>query len=153
MALFSGVITDKLGRRKTTLIFDILASSVQTLIYAVAQNFWYFLAAAVIGSFIRITQNSWTCLMIEDAEPDELMDIFAWIQIICLFSGYFVPLAGLMIKAYELVPAMRILLMAASISYTLKASLTYRMTTETRQGVIRMQATQKTSLFARFQRI
>ena len=150
MALFSGVITDKLGRRKTTLIFDILASSVQTLIYAVAQDFWYFLAAAVIGSFIRITQNSWTCLMVEDAEPDELMDIFAWIQIICLFSGYFVPLAGLMIKAYELVPAMRILLMAASISYTLKAVLTYRMTTETRQGMIRMQATQKTSLFAGF---
>ncbi len=150
MALFSGVITDKLGRRKTTLIFDILASSVQTLIYAVALNFWYFLAAAVIGSFIRITQNSWTCLMIEDAEPDELMDIFAWIQIICLFSGYFVPLAGLMIKAYDLIPAMRILLMAASISYTLKAILTYRMTKETRQGVIRMQATQKTSLFADF---
>ncbi|MBI9048892.1 MAG: MFS transporter [Anaerolineaceae bacterium] len=148
MALFSGVITDKLGRRKTTLIFDILASSVQTLIFAIAQNFWYFLAAAMIGSFIRITQNSWTCLMIEDAEPDELIDIFSWIQIACLFSGYFVPLAGLMIKAFDLVPALRILLLVASISYTVKAILTYRMTTETRQGVVRMQATKGISIFS-----
>jgi MFS family permease len=150
MAIFSGVITDKLGRRKTTLIFDILASGVHTLIIAVAHNFWFFLAAALFGSFIRITQNSWTCLMIEDAEPDELIDIFSWIQIICLFSAYFVPLAGLMIRAMGLVPAMRILFLIASISYTIKAILTYRMTTETRQGVIRMQATRKSDIFSEF---
>ena len=50
MALLSGVITDKLGRRLTTLIFDILSWSVPALISAIAQNFWYFLIAGVINS-------------------------------------------------------------------------------------------------------
>jgi MFS family permease len=148
VAIFSGVITDKMGRRKASLIFDILASSIVTVFYAIAQNYWYFLAAAIIGSTIRITQNSWTCLMVEDTEPDELIDVFSWIQIFCLLSGYFVPLAGLMIKNLDLVPAMRILLSIASVSYTIKAVLTYLLTTETRQGMIRMEATKNVSIFS-----
>jgi MFS family permease len=50
MALLSGVVTDKLGRRLTTLIFDIASWSIPALISALAQNYWYFLAAAVINS-------------------------------------------------------------------------------------------------------
>lgn len=57
LALLSGVVTDKLGRRRTTLIFDILAWSVPALISAIAQNFWYFLVAVIINSIWRITNN------------------------------------------------------------------------------------------------
>ena len=67
LALFSGVITDKLGRRLTTLIFDIVSWSIPALISAVAQNFWYFLIAGIINSVWRITHNSWSCLLVEDA--------------------------------------------------------------------------------------
>src|SRR5512143_1667947 len=45
LALLSGAVTDKLGRRRTSLIFEFLAWSIPALISAVAQNFWYFLAA------------------------------------------------------------------------------------------------------------
>ncbi len=38
LALLSGVITDKLGRRRTTLIFDTLSWGVPALISALAQN-------------------------------------------------------------------------------------------------------------------
>ena len=148
VAIFSGVITDKMGRRKATLIFDILASSIVTVFYAIAQNYWYFLIASIIGSTIRITQNSWTCLMVEDTDPEELIDVFSWIQIFSLLSGYFVPIAGLMIKSLDLVPAMRIILSIASVSYTIKAILTYMMTAETKQGMIRMEATKDVSLLS-----
>src|SRR6185369_11671286 len=97
LALLSGVITDKLGRRRTTLIFDILAWSVPALISAIAQNFWYFLVAAVINSVWRITYNSWNCLLIEDAEPKQLADIYSWIYIANLVVGFVAPLAGLLI--------------------------------------------------------
>ena len=76
LALLSGVITDKLGRRRTTLIFDILSWSIPSLILAVAQNFWYFLAAGIINSVWRITLNSWSCLLVEDAEESQLVDIY-----------------------------------------------------------------------------
>jgi len=57
LALSSGVLTDKLGRRLTTLVFDIVAWTVPSLISALAQNFWYFLAAGVVNSAWRITAN------------------------------------------------------------------------------------------------
>jgi MFS family permease len=148
MAIFGGVITDKLGRRKTTLIFDLLAWSIPALIFSMAQNFWHFFAAAAIGGFIRVTANAWTCLMVEDAEEDELLDIFAWIQIMCLLSAYFVPLAGLLVKRFDLIPAVRMMYVFAAIAFTVKAFLTYRLTTETKQGLVRMEQTRGVSIFS-----
>src|SRR5688500_9049219 len=76
LAMLSGVVTDKLGRRLTTLIFDILSWSVPALISAVAQNFWYFLAAGIINSVWRITHTSWSCLLVEDADESQSVDIY-----------------------------------------------------------------------------
>ena len=55
MAFVGGALTDKMGRRRTTLVFDILSWTVPALISAAAQNFWYFLAAGIVNSFWRIT--------------------------------------------------------------------------------------------------
>ena len=93
-ALLSGAITDKLGRRRTTLIFDIISWSIPTLIWAVAQNFTYFLVAALVNAVWRVTMNSWTCLLVEDTEPDQLVDIYSWIYIAGLLAAFVTPLAG-----------------------------------------------------------
>jgi MFS family permease len=151
LALFSGVITDKLGRRRTTLIFDILAWSVPALISAIAQNFWYFLAAAIINSVWQITHNSWTCLLVEDAEQDQLVDIYTWIHIANQLVGFAAPLAGLLIGVFTLVPTVRGLYIFAAIMFTLKAVITYLMTQETGQGKVRMHETRHQSLLSVFQ--
>jgi len=148
LALLSGVITDKLGRRLTTLIFDLLSWSVPALISAIAQNYWYFLGAAVINSAWRVTHNSWTCLMVEDTDPDQLVDIYSWVYIAGLLVAFFAPLAGLLIKTYTLVPTMRGLYLFASVMFTVKCITTYRLTRETEQGKIRMHATRQQSVFS-----
>ena len=140
-AIFSGTITDRLGRRLTTLIFDILAWSVPALISAIAQNFWYFLWAAIINSVWRITHTSWSCLLVEDAEPDQLVDIYSWIYIANLIVGFVSPLAGFLISAFTLVPTVRGLYIFAAVMFTVKAVATYLMTEETAQGKIRMHET------------
>ncbi len=150
LALLSGVVTDKLGRRRTTLIFDILAWSVPALISAIAQNFWYFVAAGIINSVWQITHNSWTCLLVEDAEPDQLVDIYTWIHIANQFVGFFAPLAGLLIGIFNLVPTVRGLYVFAAIMFTVKAVVTYLMTEETGQGKIRMHETRHQSLIGVF---
>ncbi len=147
LALLSGVVTDKLGRRLTTLIFDILSWSVPALISAFAQNFWYFLAAGIINSVWRITHNSWTCLMVEDADENQLVDIYTWIYIANLLVGFVAPLAGILIGAFSLVPTMRGLYIFAAIMFTLKAVVTYQMTQETQQGVVRLHETRHQSVF------
>jgi MFS family permease len=146
MALLGGAITDKLGRRRTTLIFDILSWSIPALISALAQNFWYFLAASIINSLWRITHNSWTCLLVEDAEPDQLADIYTWIYISNLVVGFIAPLAGVFISTFSLVPTMRGLYLFAAFMFTLKAVVTYLLTEETAQGQVRLDETRDQSL-------
>jgi MFS family permease len=146
LALISGVITDKLGRRKTTLFFDIFAWAIPALISALAQNFWYFLISAIFNSVWRITQNSWTCLLVEDADPSEIVDIYTWIYIANQIVGFAAPLAGILISTYSLIPTVRGLYYFAAVMFTLKAVVTYLMTDETRQGKIRMQETHHESM-------
>ncbi|HOV39846.1 MAG TPA: MFS transporter [Spirochaetales bacterium] len=77
-SLVGGYITDKLGRKRTSLIFDLLSWSIPCLIWMVAQNYYYFLVAAILNGMVRIVQNSWNCLMIEDAPPEQRVHIYTW---------------------------------------------------------------------------
>lgn len=147
-ALISGVITDKVGRRLTTLIFDIISWSVPAAISAIAQNFWFFLIAAMLNSVWRITLNAWTCLLVEDAEQEKLVDMYTWIHISNQFVGFVAPLTGIIIGTFALVPTMRGLYAFAAVMFTLKAFITYAMTHETVQGKIRMRETRHQSSFA-----
>ena len=147
LALLGGAVTDKLGRRRTTLIFDILSWTIPALLSAVAQNFWYFLAAGIINSVWRITANSWTCLLVEDAEPSQLVDIYTWIYIANLLVGFVAPLAGVLISTFSLVPTIRGLYVFAAFMFTLKAVITYCMTEETAQGKVRLHETRDQSMF------
>ena len=147
-ALFSGVITDKLGRRRTTLFFDIISWSIPSLISAIAQNFWFFLIAGMINSLWRIVHNSWYCLLVEDTDPDELVEIYSWLYIAGLLVAFFAPLAGLLIKQFSLIPTIRGLYFFAAFMFTVKAFATYFLTQETRQGKVRLKETQGQSIFA-----
>jgi len=147
-ALLGGAITDKLGRRKTTLIFDLIAWSIPTLIWAVAQDFRYFVVAAIINGTWRITLTSWNCLMVEDADPETLVDMYSWVYISGQLSAFFAPIAGLLIGAFTLIPTMRGLFLFAFVMMTLKFVVLYVYSTETKQGVVRMKETQSQSLFS-----
>ncbi len=147
-ALLSGAITDKYGRRMITLISDLLSWSIPCLIWAVAQDIRYFIVAAAFNAMWRISMNSWTCLLVEDAESDQLVHIWTWIHIAGLLAAFFAPLAGLLIGAIDLVPAVRILYFFAFILMTAKAWILYRYSTETRQGYIRMEETRDKPLLS-----
>jgi MFS family permease len=149
-AMLSGVITDKMGRKRATLIFDILAWSVPTLIWAVAQNFTYFVVAAIVNSLWRVTMNSWTCLMVEDTDPKLLVDIYSWVYISGLLSAFFAPLAGLLIQSFTLIPTMRGLFILAFLMMTAKFLILNAYVKETDQGVVRMKETHNQSLFLLF---
>lgn len=138
-ALLGGIITDRLGRRLTTFIFDILSWSVPVLIWMFADSLWMFVAAAIANSFWQITNNSWTCLLVEDAPQDKLVDIFTWATIAGLLSIFFAPIAALLIERYGLVPAMRAILAFTFISMTTKFVILFFYTKETVAGARRKQ--------------
>jgi len=147
-ALLSGAITDKLGRKRTTFLFDFLSWSIPTLIWAIAQNFTYFLVAAVINSLWRVTHNSWSCLLVEDTDQEILVDIYSWIYIAGLLAAFFAPLASLLINRFSLVPTVRGLYLFAFVMMTAKFLIMNGMVTETRHGLIRMEQTKNHSLIS-----
>ncbi len=147
-ALISGAITDKYGRRLTTLISDLLSWSIPCLIWAVAQDIRYFIVAAIFNAIWRISMNSWTCLLVEDAEEDQLVHIWTWIHIAGLMAAFFAPLAGVLIGVIDLIPAIRLLYLFSFIMMTVKGFILYRYSTETERGYIRMEETRDKPLLS-----
>ena len=140
-----GIFTDKLGRRLTTLIFDVISWSIPTLIWAFAKNFWWFLAAVVFNSMWQITNNSWNCLLVEDSEESKLVNIYTWVHISGLVSVFFAPLSSLFVERYTMVPTVRVLFLITFVSMTLKFIILFFYTTETEMGLKRMAETRSIS--------
>jgi MFS family permease len=146
-ALMSGPITDKLGRKRTTLIFDIISWSIPCLIWAVAQNFAYFLLGAIVNSVWRVTANSWQCLLVEDTDERLLVDVYSWVYIAGLLAAFVTPLTGLLIDKYSLIPTIRGLYLLSFVMMTAKFIILNAMVTETQQGLVRMRETRHQPLF------
>ena len=103
----SGHATDRLGRRRALITFDLISWSVGTLIWTVSQNFWFFLAAAAVNSLQRIPNTAWYCILVEDTEPRDRPAVFTALQWIGVASGLFAPVGGLLIHQLAFVPAVR----------------------------------------------
>jgi MFS transporter, DHA1 family, tetracycline resistance protein len=138
LSLVSGSITDRMGRRRTLLVFDMLSWGVGMLLWAFARSFIWFLAAAAVNSLVHIAQNSWTCLLAEDTPPAQRMHVFAWIYLVSLVSGLAAPVAGLFVERFGLVPAMRGLYMAGLIIMVGMFFVRNAMLVETRIGLAKM---------------
>jgi MFS family permease len=145
--LMSGAITDKLGRKRTTLIFDALSWSVPTLIWAIARNPTYFFVAAIVNAVWRVTHNSWNCILVEDTDPKLLVDIYSWIYIAGLLAAFVSPLTGVLMARFGLVATMRGLYLLAFVMMTAKFLVMNTMVTETQQGIARMKETAHQGLF------
>ena len=79
---FGGILTDKLGRKFTTMMGDFFGWSVACLIWSISNKLLaFFLIAMLFNCFEQINQTAWYCLLIEDAEPKDLLGIYTWVNI------------------------------------------------------------------------
>ena len=140
-AFLSGAIVDKLGRRKSTAIFDFLSWSVPCLIWAFSQGFWFFVVAALLNGMMKIPTVSWDCLLVEDAPKDKITHIYSWVLISGNLSALFAPISSVLVAKLTMAPALRILYINAFIIMTSKILILYMFSTETQVGKIRREAT------------
>ncbi len=143
LSLGSGWITDRLGRKRTTLVFDLASWSIPTLLWAFARDVRWFLAAAVVNSLTRIVATSWSCLMIEDTPPEQRVHVFTWISVAGILAGFISPLAGLFVKGFGLVPAMRGLYLFAFASMTCTFVVRNSLLRETAIGLAKMRESRR----------
>lgn len=140
-ALLGGIVTDRMGRRMATFVFDTFSWSLALIIWAFAQDYRWFLVAAIINAFNQVPNNSWVCLLVEDAEPNKLLHMHTWVNLSGQMAVFFAPLSGLLVGRLGVVPAMRILLLFAFISLTAKFIILFLVGTETSVGRRRMKET------------
>lgn len=145
-ALFGGIVTDKLGRRRTTFLFDIISWSIPSIIWMFAQNFWWFFAAVVFNSMWQVTDNAWTCLLVEDCEPKKLVDVYTWVSVSGLLAVFFTPLSSLLVKNFSVISAMRVLYFITFVMMTTKFVLLFCFCTETARGKERLRETHGVSM-------
>ena len=137
-SLFTGIAADKLGRRNCVFYFDILTVFLPYVIYAVAQNFTYFLIASFLRGLSLFTSSACSLLMTEDARPGELVNYYNWVTISGLMAVFFTPIAGLLVWKLSLVPAIRIVYVFAAVCSIVKSFLLFFLGAETAQGKRRM---------------
>jgi len=146
-AVFSGAVTDKLGRKLTTFIFDTASWSIPCLLWAFSQNFWWFVIGAAFNGLMQIPHTSWMCLLVEDAEEKALVKIFSLLHVIGQSAVIFAPLAAIMVNQMSVVPALRILYFFSFLSMTTKFIILYKYGNETRVGRTRMTETKNMSIW------
>ena len=144
----SGVLTDKLGRRLCTAIFDVLAWVVPCALWAAARSYWYFFLAAVFNGFWRVTNNSWSLLLTEDADPDKLIHLYTISNIAGMIAGFVAPLTGIFVERFTVISTMRVIYVFFGVSMAVKCWLLYAISRETSVGVRRREETKGKSLFS-----
>ncbi len=146
--LLSGAIVDKYGRRRTMLVFGLLSWLIPCMLWAGARGYWYFIFAAVLNGMWRVTGNSFSCMIIEDGDSRQLINIYTILNLFGLLAGFISPVVGLCIGRFTLVPTMRVIYLAALILMTIKFVLQYRMAQESEIGLRRREECRGHSLFS-----
>ncbi len=147
-AFLGGALTDKFGRRATTIVADLLSWSIPCFVWAFAQNFWWFFIASVFNSIWQVSNISWSGLLVEDSRAEDLVYAYSWINIASVLSVFISPLSFLLMEHFDTVFVVRCLYTFSGISMTIKFLILYFKGNETAQGKIRMAETKNTSIFS-----
>ena len=131
IGLFAGWVTDRLGRRLATFYGDILNWAVSCLLWALASNWWWFLAGAISNSFVRLVGVSWNCLLTEDTAPNNRLTIFWWMNVANTTAIFFTPLMTPFINRWGLADTMRVVLLVTVVLYMGIYVLRQRVTRDT----------------------
>lgn len=133
-SLVGGVITDHLGRKRTTLIFDLLSWPVALAIYAFSNTFWLFALAIILNSLGKITSVSWSLMVIEDSDNDERIAAFNILNIINLAAGIVTPIGGIIVSAIGVASAEICFLIFMTISMFIMILIRNHFYVETKTG-------------------
>ncbi|NPV80641.1 MAG: MFS transporter [Firmicutes bacterium] len=134
VAPFGGYVADRFGRKRTLIVFDIFSWVLPTILWMLARNVWFFVAAAILNGINIIIWPSWSCLLVEDTRPDRRPIVFAGFQLVVLGAGLFSPIAGWIVDRYGVILGCRIIYAVAFTTITIMTFVRGLLTRETSVG-------------------
>lgn len=149
--LFVGpYLSDKIGRKKTNTLCDAVGWAAAAAMWAIAQNFTFFVLAALVNAFNRGSSAAWGCLIVEDTPPQHRIQVYRTFSLINISAGFFAPIAKVMVDNMGLVPAVRILFLFAAVAVTVMQIGRYRLVDESAIGKERIAAMKNVSFIGYF---
>jgi MFS family permease len=133
-SFFAAPLVDRMGRRKSTFVFDLLSSALPPLLFAVSGRFWVAFLGFILTGANKIMSVGYYLLMSEDADDTQRVKAFNFFNVIIVAAGVFVPLASGLVEKYGIVATERLFLYFSSIAMALLAILRNRLTHETQIG-------------------
>jgi MFS family permease len=108
--LLGGYVADRFGRKRVLVLFDILCWGIPMLLFAVAQNPWYFLAGQLLNGFVYIVLPSFECLFVEDVAAERRAAVFGTMEFLYASASLLAPIAGFMVGQWGIIPAGRLIM-------------------------------------------
>ena len=127
-------ITNRVGRKRTTLIGDLISWTIPMFVWATAQSFTAFAVAAALSATGRIVAVSWSLLLIEDVEERQRARVFGIINLIVTVCGLLTPLVGLVIARHGVEATMRGFYALGGVGMTVMFLWRNAISQETRSG-------------------
>lgn len=141
-SLIGGFVTDRLGRKTTTTLTDIVCWSVPTLIWAYSGNFTWILMGAVFNGFNSIASASFGCMFVEGTKPEKRVFIYSIFTMLAIMAGFFTPVGGWLVARFGMRTGGRIIYLAAFVSISSMIIIRQFMLRETEIGLNKMAQTE-----------
>lgn len=149
-AFAGGVLVDKMGRKNSLMLFELIANAFSVLIIAFAQNFWWFAVASAFSGCWQINSNAWNGLITEDCPPKEIPTAFSGISMIQLGATFLTPISIVLVNRFTLIATMRWVYFVSFLMQVCKVFIQWGKMKETTQGLQRMQETKDIPFFKMF---
>jgi MFS family permease len=142
-------LVDRMGRRRSTLVFDLASSALPPLIFALSGRFVFALAGFLFMSANKTSSVGYYLLMSEDATDGERVTAFNLFNVIIVAAGVFIPAASGLVARYGIAATERAFLAISGVSMAVLALVRNRLVKETEVGRRVMERTRGERLSAR----
>ena len=139
--LLGGYFADRFGRKRILVTVDILCWGIPMLLYAVAQNPWYFVAGRLVNGFVYLVLPSFECLFVEDVPAERRAAVFGTLQFLTSGARLLAPVAGGLVAWLGIVRAGRLIMATCMVSSVTMAIIRHFTMQETTVGKERMSST------------
>jgi len=127
-------LVDRLGRKRATLLFDLLSSVLPAILFLLWPRYEIALIAMAFTGMNRIMSVGYYLLMIEDTSESNCVVSMNLFNLILIAAGLLTPLAGLLVLRWGVVRTEEFLLLFAAISMTSQSLIRHFLLKETPTG-------------------
>ena len=138
-SFLAAALVDRMGRRNSTLAFDLVGTAIPMVLFAIDGRFAVALAGSILSNAARVMNIGFALLMTEDADDRERSTAFNVFNIVYIAAGLVVPLAGSFVEAAGILVAERWFLALSAVAMMALALLRYSFSRETRTGLLIME--------------